>query len=319
MEWRSTINEFLEYLQQVKQSSANTVMAYRNDLTQFADFLGTTLPGNATWADIKPEHIDAYVARLTAGSYTPSTTARKIAAMKTLFHWLAQDRGDRPRYVNDDPTVHLRSPKVQKRAPRVLTEEEVSRLFEAASKMPPPRSLRDRALLEVIYSTGMRVSEAINLKLGDIDFESAAVRCAGRGTRQRVSPLTVNAMNALRDYLDHARADMMGSATTDFVFLNPLGTKLTRQAVWQLTRQYAQQAGIEGELTPHTLRHSRAAHMLNSGEEIKRVQEWLGHANLATTQMYRPKTAAAKETGLVAVSQPLEQPLEPVAAQPAES
>jgi integrase/recombinase XerD len=306
MEWRSTINDFLDYLQQVKQSSANTVMAYRNDLSQFADFLSTTLPAGSAWSDVKPEQIDAYVAKLTSGNYTPSTTARKIAAMKTLFHWLSQDRGDGQRLVTDDPTVHLRSPKVQKRAPRLLTEEEVGRLFDAASKTPPPRSLRDRALLEVIYSTGMRVSEAISLKLGDIDFESGTVRCAGRGTRQRVAPLTLNAINALRDYLDRARADMMGSATTDFVFLNPLGTKLTRQAVWQLTRQYAQQAGVEGELTPHTLRHSRAAHMLNSGEDIKRVQEWLGHANLATTQMYRPKPSVNKETSLVPVSAPLE-------------
>ncbi len=301
MEWRSTINEFLDYLQHVKQSSANTVMAYRNDLSQFADFLGTSMPVEASWQDVKPEHIDSYVTKLTSGNYTPSTSARKIAAMKTLFHWLSQDHGDKPRYVNDDPTMHLRSPKVQKRAPRLLTEEEVNKLFEAAGKMPPPRSLRDRALLEVIYSTGMRVSEAISLKLGDIDFEACTVRCAGRGTRQRVAPLTVNALTSLREYLDHARADMMGSATSDFVFLNPLGTKLTRQAVWQLTRQYAQQAGIEGELTPHTLRHSRAAHMLNSGEDIKRVQEWLGHANLATTQMYRPRTNTNKETALVPV------------------
>jgi integrase/recombinase XerD len=297
MEWRSTINEFLDYLQHVKQSSANTVMAYRNDLSQFADFLGTSMPVEASWQDVKPEHIDSYVTKLTSGNYTPSTSAR----MKTLFHWLSQDHGDKPRYVNDDPTMHLRSPKVQKRAPRLLTEEEVNKLFEAAGKMPPPRSLRDRALLEVIYSTGMRVSEAISLKLGDIDFEACTVRCAGRGTRQRVAPLTVNALTSLREYLDHARADMMGSATSDFVFLNPLGTKLTRQAVWQLTRQYAQQAGIEGELTPHTLRHSRAAHMLNSGEDIKRVQEWLGHANLATTQMYRPRTNTNKETALVPV------------------
>jgi integrase/recombinase XerD len=146
----------------------------------------------------------------------------------------------------------------------------------------------------------MRVSEAINLRLSDIDFEGSTVKCAGRGTRQRSAPLTPQAVVALRDYLDRARADMMGSANTDFVFLNPLGTKLTRQAVWQLTRQYAQLAGIEGELTPHTLRHSRAAHMLNSGEDIHRVQEWLGHANLATTQMYRQKTS--KETRLVPVS-----------------
>ena len=295
MEWRSTIGEFLDFLQTERRSSANTVMAYRNDLIQFADFLSATFPEGATWADVTSGTVTAYVDTLgDSQKYKPSTAARKIAALKTLFHWLAQ-RGQ----VAEDPTSHLRSPKVAKRAPRLLSEDEVNRLFDAATRMPAPRSLRDRALLEVIYSTGMRVTEAINLRLSDLDFETGTVKCAGRGSRQRNAPLTPQAIVALRDYLDNARADMMGTATTDFVFLNPLGTKLTRQAVWQLTRQYAQLAMIEGELTPHTLRHSRAAHMLDSGMDIKRVQEWLGHANLATTQMYRPKP---RETKLVPVT-----------------
>jgi integrase/recombinase XerD len=253
------------------------------------------MPYDATWPNVSPEIVSGYVEKLSQQNYTASTTARKIAALKTLFHWLNQ-RG----LTHDDPTMQLHSPKVEKRTPRVLSEDEVARLFDAASKMPPPRSLRDRALLEVIYSTGMRVTEAISLRLSDVDLDAAAVKCAGRGTRQRSAPLTPGAIVALRDYLDNARSDMMGSVTTDFVFLNPLGTKLTRQAVWQLTRQYAQAAGIEGELTPHTLRHSRAAHMLNAGEDIRRVQEWLGHANLATTQMYRSRSA--KETKLVIVN-----------------
>jgi integrase/recombinase XerD len=271
-------------------------MAYRNDLTQFADYLTAAMPHDATWANVGSDVVTAYVETLAQQNYTASTTARKIAALKTLFHWLSQ-RG----LVPDDPTQQLRSPKVEKRAPRLLSEEEVAQLFEAASKTPPPRSMRDRALLEVIYSTGMRVSEAIGLRLSDVDFEAGTVKCAGRGTRQRSAPLTPNAMAALRDYMDHSRSDMMGTTNTDYVFLNPLGTKLTRQAVWQLTRQYAQAAGIQGELTPHTLRHSRAAHMLNNGEDIRRVQEWLGHANLATTQMYRAKTP--KDTKLVVVNQ----------------
>ncbi len=293
MEWRTSISEFLDFLQNERRSSANTVMAYRNDLMQFADYLGATLAQDAKWQDVTNDVVSAYLEKLNQHNYTASTTARKIAALKTLFHWMNQ-RG----MGVDDPTMHLRSPKVEKRTPRLLSEEEVTRLFDVASRMPPPRSYRDRALLEVIYSTGMRVSEAIGLRLSDIDFEANLVRCSGRGTRQRTAPLLPQALAALKDYLDNARANMMGTATTDFVFLNPLGTKLTRQAVWQLTRQYAQLANIEGELTPHTLRHSRAAHMLNAGEDIKRVQEWLGHANLATTQMYRQK---AKDTKLVPV------------------
>lgn len=295
MEWRSTVDEFLASLQTERGASANTVMAYRNDLTQFINHLSATLPHDANWSNVTTDTMEAYVQRLVEQNYTPSTTARKVAALKTFFHWLSQ-RG----LVAEDPTLRLRSPKVEKRTPRLLSEEEVNRLFESASKMPPPRSLRDRALLEVIYATGMRVSEAISLRLSDVDLEANTVRCAGRGTRQRIIPLTPQAAAALRAYLEHARGDMVNDANTDFVFVNPLGSKLTRQAVWQLTRQHAQEAGIEGELTPYTLRHSRAAHMLNNGEDIRRVQEWLGHANLATTQMYRPRQD--KENKLVPVN-----------------
>jgi len=294
MEWRSTVNEFLDSLQ-TKGASANTVMAYRNDLAQFATYLSAALPEEANWSNVTTDVLGMYVQRLTEQNYTASTIARKVAALKTFFHWLIQ-RG----LTTEDPALQLRSPKVEKRTPRLLSEEEVNRLFESASKMPPPRSLRDRALLEVIYATGMRVSEAIALRLSDVDFENNAIRCAGRGTRQRTVPLTSQAAAALRDYLENARGDMVNNADTDFLFVNPLGSKLTRQAVWQLTRQHAQTAGIEGELTPHTLRHSRAAHMLNNGEDIRRVQEWLGHANLATTQMYRSR--ADKENKLMPVN-----------------
>lgn len=295
MEWRSTVDEFLASLQTERNASVNTIMAYRNDLTQFTHYLSVTLPQDANWSNVTLEVTEAYVQRLAGQNYTASTIARKVAALKTFFHWLSQHG-----FVTEDPTLRLRSPRVERRAPRLLSEEEVNRLLESASKMSPPRSLRDRALLEVLYTTGMRVSEAINLRLGDVDLEANTVRCVGHGMRQRTIPLTPRASAVLRDYLENARGDMVNDKNTDFVFINPLGGKLTRQAVWQLTRQYAQAAGIEGELTPHTLRHSRAAHMLNNGEDIRRVQEWLGHANLATTQMYRPRPD--KESTLIPVN-----------------
>jgi integrase/recombinase XerD len=176
---------------------------------------------------------------------------------------------------------------VEKRAPRILEESEVASLFSATERMPHPRSLRDRALLEVIYATGMRVTEAIGLRLGDLDLEGSTASTEGRGTRQRTTPLNASAVQALRKWIESGRDDMLGTTQTDYVFLNPLGMRLTRQAVWQLTRQYAKLADIKGEITPHTLRHSRAVHMLRAGMDIRRVQEWLGHANLATTQMYQ--------------------------------
>lgn len=288
MDWQVSIQDFLNHLQKDRNASANTVMAYRNDLSQFADYLHKNFPAGATWSDIQPESITHFSESMGVNGYTASTVARKVAALKTLLNWLKQNG-----LIRDDLASKLKSPRVEKRVPRILSEEEVRKLFESTARMAAPRSLRDRALLEVIYSTGMRVTEAIGLRLQDIDLDNAMASTAGRGTRQRNSPLTVESVQALRNYIENARRDMLGSTHTDYVFLNPLGTKLTRQAVWQLTRHYARAIGV-GEITPHTLRHSRAAHMLRAGMDIRRVQEWLGHANLATTQMYQLKEALAE-------------------------
>lgn len=289
MDWQSGIEEFLEHLKTERNASPNTIWAYRNDLSQFADYLTQLQPAESThppsnWSAITQDTLTDYVDALTRRGYTASTIARKIAALKTLFHWLHQQG-----LISEDPSFKLKSPRVERRAPRLLSAEEIERLFEAASAASQPRSARDRALLEVIYSTGMRVSEAINLRMADLSLETNEVRCVGRGNRQRMAPLLPRTVAALREYLAQARINLAGSDATDYVFLNPQGARLTRQAVWLMTRQYAKAADIKGDVTPHTLRHSRAAHMLNSGEDVRRVQEWLGHANLATTQMYQQR------------------------------
>jgi len=282
MDWQSIVQQFLNHLLRERNASTNTVMAYRNDLLQFAEYLSRNFPASAGWSDVQPETIAHYTGTLAASGYTASTVARKVAALKTLLNWLKQHG-----IVRNDLTVQLKSPRVEKRAPRILEESEVASLFSATERMPHPRSLRDRALLEVIYATGMRVTEAIGLRLGDLDLEGSTASTEGRGTRQRTTPLNASAVQALRKWIESGRDDMLGTTQTDYVFLNPLGMRLTRQAVWQLTRQYAKLADIKGEITPHTLRHSRAVHMLRAGMDIRRVQEWLGHANLATTQMYQ--------------------------------
>jgi integrase/recombinase XerD len=302
MQWQTGIEDFLRFLESDRNASLNTILAYKNDLGQFAEYLQQSLPAEADWASVLQDHLSDYVDTLAGRGYTTSTIARKIAAIKTLFHWLNQ-RGA----IHDDPSVRLKSPRVEKRAPRLLTPEEVNRLFEAASAGTQPRSSRDRALLEVIYSTGMRVSEAINLRLSDVDLDQSEVRCLGRGNRERRAPLLPRTVAALREYLSHARPELVGNAASDYVFLNPQGARLTRQAVWQVTRQYSKAADIEGDVTPHTLRHSRAAHMLDGGEDVRRVQEWLGHANLATTQMYqqrstdKPAAPAARSEALTVI------------------
>jgi integrase/recombinase XerD len=286
MDWQTGIHDFLNHLQKDRNASANTVMAYRNDLMQFAEYLNKNFPASASWSDIQPESIAHYSETIQSNGYTASTLARKVAALKTLLNWLKLSGA-----VRLDLVSQLKSPRVEKRVPQILSEAEVRSLFDATARMSAPRSMRDRALLEVIYSTGMRVTEAIGLRMQDIDLAAAVASTAGRGTRQRSMPLTPDCVQALRNYTENARRDMLGSNATDYVFLNPLGTKLTRQAVWQMTRQYARLSGIKTEITPHTLRHSRAAHMLSAGMDIRRVQEWLGHANLATTQMYQLKEA----------------------------
>jgi integrase/recombinase XerD len=290
MNWQTRITEFLDQIQDSRNASQNTILAYRNDLGQFTSYLTRTMPEDATWDNVNDETLSGYIASLTTQNYSKATTARKVAALKSLFHWMGKQGA-----VAQDPSISLKSPKVDKLTPRVLSEEEVERLFAATGNNPLPRSLRDRALLELIYSTGMRVSEAISLRLTDVDMENAEVKCAGRGTRNRRAPLTASAQTALQNYINQSRPATATNQPNEFLFLNPAGSNLTRQAVWLMTRQYARYAGIEGEITPHTLRHSRAAHMLQGGEDVRKVQSWLGHANITTTQAYHVKRDKAAD------------------------
>jgi integrase/recombinase XerD len=287
MEWRVAVDDFLNELRE-KGSADNTIIAYRSDLNQLINYLVVALPGDASWSRVTLSVLQDYVRQLAEQNYSASTIARKVAALKALFHWLAQ-RG----LITEDPTLQLRSPKVEKHAPRVLSQEEVNRLLEAVSKNGARHAQRDRALLEVIYATGMRVSEAVNLCLGDVDLDRQVVCCAA-GARRRTIPLTPQAVAALRAYLNGSRRDVAIASSNDYVFVNPSGRRITRQSVWQLMRHYAQVAGFGNGLTPHTLRHSRAAHMLSAGEDVRSVQAWLGHVNIATTQMYRSHLDAAE-------------------------
>lgn len=285
MEWHSATRAFLEHLRQSRGSTDNTIMAYRNDLSQLANFLSERMPSDARWEQVTFEVLQQFVYEyLIPQNYTTSTMARKIAALRAFFKWLRLTGR-----IQDDPTPRLRSPKVERRQPRLLSEHEVRALFEATSMASPSRARRDRALLEVLYATGMRVSEAINLRVQDLDLERGEVRCIGRGERMRVMRLTPSAVEALRAYLEQRELALELGSQRTYVFLNPRGDRLTRQAVWQMTRHYAQMAGIEGEMTPHTLRHSRAAHLILSGMDVRQVREWLGHANLSTTQLYRQR------------------------------
>ncbi|MGQ0604122.1 MAG: tyrosine-type recombinase/integrase [Anaerolineales bacterium] len=277
------LNQFLGALASEKQYSENTIAAYRNDLTQFAQFIRERRGATAEPGDVNSELVEAYVESLqqSNGGYAPSTVARKIAAVKSFFGHLAAHG-----HISENPASQLSSPRIKKSVPKTLGREELERLLGAPRQGLGPKARRDSALLEILSSTGMRVTEVVNLRLSDVDWERGEVICRGKAEKARRIPLGA-ARAALAEYVQSARDSLKSDDSPEMLFLNHRGKKLTRQGVWLIIKEAAQAAGISAEVTPHTLRHSFAKYLVGSGENLRRVQELLGHANLSTTQVYR--------------------------------
>jgi integrase/recombinase XerD len=282
--------QFLVKLAEDKRYSENTVSAYRNDLSQFLEFLRVRQGGAVDLRAVNVELVEAYVADLGQGAsqYAPSTVARKIAAVKSFFHTMV-DQG----VMASDPATRLTSPKVKKHVPKTLTPAEMERLLSAPGRGGGAKSTRDRALLELLYATGMRVTEVVNLRLEDVDWEAGVVDCSGKADRRRRIPLGA-ANDSLSLYVQHGRPNFAREESPAMLFLNHRGQKLTRQGVWLILKEAADTAGLDGDVTPHTLRHSFAKHRLGAGEDLRRVQELLGHANLSTTQVYRQAESSSE-------------------------
>lgn len=274
------VEQFLEHLASERGLSDNTTAAYRTDLDQLLAHLHEQ--GLATWPEVSHEHVLGFLIFLRTRRYANSTVARRTAAMKSFFSYLADQQ-----LISSDPTEQIDSPKVDRYPPKALSPHQVDALLELPLRSSTPESLRDKAMLELLYATGMRVSELVALDLTDLVFEAATVRCAGRGGRERTLPLTGTAVTALEEYLDTARPQLARNAaeTSSALFLNHRGKRLTRQGFWLILKGYAEDIGLH-DLTPHTLRHSFAAHMLGNGAELRELQERLGHASLSTTQIY---------------------------------
>jgi integrase/recombinase XerD len=279
---KQQIVAFLETFEGAREKaySDNTIAAYRNDLGQFLEFLQNT-SGVNEWAAVRPEHINAYIEDLRTHDYASSTVARKVAAIKSFFHYL-----EARALVATDPTQGLESPKVKKRLPRALSAESVERLLNAPPHNGAPKALRDRALLELLYATGMRVSEVVAMQVEDIAIAEGQVQCPGPGDKTRQIPVGERAIQALSEYLERGRPHLARKSTENALFLNHRGQKLTRQGLWLIIKEYAGQIQLDGEVTPHTLRHSFAAHKLSSGADLHELQALLGHANISTTQVY---------------------------------
>ncbi len=280
---KNKVEEFLTSLEVEKGYSENTRVAYKNDLGQFLDYLKTKgEPPLNNWSEVKKDHLVAYILSLKADrEYASTTVARKVAAIKSFFHFLVAEG-----FIRDDPTATLDSPRVKKYLPRAISQEDVEKLLEAPGQSNEPRSLRDRAILELLYATGMRVSELVALNEGDVDLPSASVRCFGKGGKERVIPIYDRAVQAIETYASKGRVRLVRDAEQKALFLNQRGLRLTRQGLWLIVKGYVKEAGIKVPVTPHTLRHSFATHMLRGGADLRNVQELLGHANIATTQVY---------------------------------
>lgn len=285
---RDDVERFLTVLEAERGFSLNTVSAYRNDLNQFLAYLSRPDPVDrqspvTCWTELTDGHLTTYLLHLRGRDYASSTVARKTAAIKSFCHFLLE-RG----VTRSDPAASLASPKVDKYMPRAITPDEIARLLAQPGRGDDgdrPEALRDRAMLETLYSTGMRVSELVALDVGDLNLDRGNVRCAGKAGRSRVVPLRVSAALALARYLDDGRpAIIVGDDPA--LFLNHRGRRLTRQGFWLILKAYAEQAEI-GDITPHTLRHSFATHALRHGAELRDVQQMLGHVSISTTQIYR--------------------------------
>ncbi len=272
---------FLEYLRDEKQCTANTTAAYRNDLGQFLQFTqaAQSVP---SWQNVDEEHAQNYVLFLRERAYAAATVARKVAAVKSFFQFLR-----RSGRIEHDPAKQLDSPKVKKNPPHAIRLDEIDRLLAAPLQGTSAQALRDKALLELLYATGMRVSELVSLDVPDLDLALCSVRCGTGGKRTRTVPVYENAVTALRLYLDEGRTHLLSQAGEVALFLNHRGQRLTRQGLWLIIKRYVETVGIDGSVTPHTLRHSFATHLLNNGAKLREVQQRLGHANLSTTQVYR--------------------------------
>lgn len=272
------VEAFLSYLHLERGLSANTIAAYRRDATAFVHHL--TSRGQTDLAQVQRSDVIGYLMHLKAQGLKATSLQRKLVAIKVWFRYLAGER-----VIPQDPTSVLETPRTWKTLPDVLTVAEVERLL-GQPRGRRIQDIRDRAILELLYATGMRVSELAMLTLKDAHLDLGFVRCLGKGSKERIVPLGRIASRAVQAYLERSRPALDRGREAAALFLNRRGTRLSRQTIWHLIRRYARDARLAKRITPHTLRHSFATHLLERGADLRVVQELLGHANIATTQVY---------------------------------
>lgn len=273
------IRDFIHFLTVEKGLAKNTLISYERDLKSYLAYMKNVEQLN-TWNEVRRASIIQFLARLKDQGKSPKTLARHIASLRSFHQFLIREK-----ITEQDPTIHIESPKQERSLPKVLSMEEVEALLEAP-KLTDAFGFRDKAMLELLYATGMRVSELINLDMSDIHATMGFVRCIGKGNKERIIPIGHTALEAIEEYLQNGRVKLQSEHKTDSLFLNHHGNRLTRQGFWKILKKLSKDARIEKELTPHTLRHSFATHLLTNGADLRAVQEMLGHADISTTQIY---------------------------------
>ncbi|MFC7391493.1 site-specific tyrosine recombinase XerD [Scopulibacillus cellulosilyticus] len=277
---KDQVEDFIHYLHVERGLANNTMQSYRRDLNQYSAYI-QDVEKVSNWQDINRTMITKYLYQLKDQGKAPATLARQTASIRSFHQFLLREN-----IVNHDPSHHVGVPKAERRLPKVLSLGEVEALL-AAPATATAIGLRDQAMLEVLYATGIRVSELMGLNLEDIHLTMGFLRCMGKGSKERIIPLGRMALKAMKQYIEEARPKLLkNKKQQDALFLNHHGNRLTRQGFWKILKQLALNAGITKSITPHTLRHSFATHLLENGADLRSVQEMLGHADISTTQIY---------------------------------
>ena len=276
MDSEHCLEAFEHYLKEEKKASANTISSYMRDIRQFSSFMGSH--GEEIF-EADDDILSEYIAHLRAEGKSVATVSRSIASLKNLYAFLCLRKG-----LEHNPAAHLVTDKSKQKLPQILTNEEVELLLKQPECVDL-KGYRDKAMLEMLYATGMRVTEMIDLNVDDVNLVAAVVRCHSRG-KERMIPMYAAAVQALNEYLTLVRPQMIAIPQETALFVNVGGERMSRQGFWKLIKQYQKKAGIEKDITPHTLRHSFAAHLLQNGADIHAIQEMLGHADLSSTQVY---------------------------------
>lgn len=270
------IKKFLKFIKVDKKLSKNTLESYQRDILQYKEYI---TENNINYVNVKNEDIINYLEYLHTINKKSSTISRHLASIRLFYQYLAKSK-----IVKEDPTKGIQSPKIEKKAPSVLSSQEVSLLLDQP-KGEDLKSIRDKAMLEIAYATGMRVTEIISLNISDIDLTNSSVTCKTEN-KQRIIPLGKMSLHALQEYMETARLNMIKDDNEQALFVNVNGKRLTRQGFWKIIKYYKEQAHISKEITPHVLRHSFATHLLQNGADLKSIQSMLGHSDISSTQVY---------------------------------